>query len=101
MGNMKNTTDFVVDIFPNYSISSELKTSMIAVNTYISNIQFKFINKMMEFIEGTNYYGEAYHNYRNIQIEGTTHWIDTFMNKSLSSIQKKSKELLLESNNNS
>lgn len=71
---------FLADCFPDLEISDEIRLSMTCVNTMITNQQFKVINKMIEFIEGSNYHGELYMNYRERQILHSEHWITVFLN---------------------
>lgn len=71
---------FVTDIFPDISIPNKLSLDLITINTKIANQQFRVINKMITFINGSNYFGVQYGQYREKQITANKHWIDVFMN---------------------
>lgn len=75
-----NKTLYIIDIFPDIKISDELIINMIAINTELSNQQFKVINKMIEYIEGSNFHGDSYQRYKNRQILLSKYWLETFMN---------------------
>lgn len=68
----------LVDIFPEFAISNELKTMLININTEIANNQFKTINEMIVFIKKQNYRGDEYIERRKMQIQASKFWLDTF-----------------------
>jgi len=71
----------LIDIFPQLEMSNQMIVQMIGINTQISNLQFKVINKMIEFIEASNFHGDLYQKYRERQIELSKHWINVFLKK--------------------
>lgn len=76
---LKNSKNkFVVDIFPKFNIDHDFKTIMIKANTDIANKQFKHINKTVDFIQKQNYRGDLYKESRNMQINASKFWIETF-----------------------
>lgn len=79
---------FLIDIFTDIVIPNELFVEMICINTMISNRQFEVINKMIEYLNGSNFHGETYTKYRNRQIELSEYWIDTFMTDKVKTIPK-------------
>lgn len=91
---MKNEKDYIVDIFSEYELSENLISVILNSNMEITNKQMILINKIVEYINSGNYYGDMYHAYKNRQIEATEEWIKTFyplnkdLNKHKESIQK-------------
>lgn len=87
---------FLSDIFKNVKIPDELFLNMISINTEISNRQFKVINKMIEYIEGSNFHGEVYMKYKNRQISLTNYWLSMFMtdDKNLETNKQRVKKLI-------
>lgn len=71
---------FLADIFPELIIQDEIILNILSINIQLSNRQFKVVNKMIEYIEGSNYHGELYMKYKNRQIDLSKFWIDTFIN---------------------
>lgn len=71
-------TDFLVDVYPSITITSELKYQITSINTSILNEQYKVINKTVAFIDGSNYHGDSYRQYRERQIRLSDHWITSF-----------------------
>jgi hypothetical protein len=49
------------------------------MNISITNAQYKLLNKMIEFIDGSNYHGDLYRQYRERQIELSKYWLSTFV----------------------
>ncbi len=68
----------IVDIFPTFKIGNDLKTTMIKINTDISNRQLILINQMVDFIQKQNYRGDVYQQKREDQIEATKFWTNIF-----------------------
>ena len=75
----EKTPKFLIDMFIDIQVPNDLITEMICINTMISNRQFEVINKMIEYLNGSNFHGETYTRYRDRQIELSKYWIDTFM----------------------
>ena len=75
----KNPKMKLYDIFKSYNIDNELKIKFIKLNTLISNKLFKAIGENVNFVNGQNYYGDKYQNYREEQINANNYWVDTFL----------------------
>lgn len=69
---------YLLDIFPTYEPSIEVKKQITDINITLGNIQFNQINKMIQFIEKNNYWGEEYEKYKNDQIIAHKQWLDKF-----------------------
>jgi len=69
---------FIIDIFPSYEITFDLRQQITSMNISITNAQYKLLNKMIEFIDGSNYHGDLYRQYRERQIELSKYWLSTF-----------------------
>lgn len=74
----KNKNKNLVNIFPDYEIDNDFKNSLILSNIKISNKQFININEIVSFINKQNYRGYEYDTKRQLQIDATTFWIETF-----------------------
>ena len=46
------------------------------MNIELSNRQYKEINKIIEYKNGGNYFGDNYHKYRNEQIKANKRWLN-------------------------
>ena len=75
---MNNKNNNLVDIFPKFNISPEMKTTIIKINTEISNKQFIGINDMVSFIKKQNYRGDEYINRRQMQIDASKYWLNQY-----------------------
>ena len=81
----------IVDIFPEYKLSKEFLSKMIAVNTDILNKQFKTIGEIISFINSQNYYGDTYQERRELQIEAAEYWSELFLMKPSNFKEQKTK----------
>ena len=73
-----NSDLYVVDIFSEFTLPDNYNNFFTIVNTKIANIQQIEINKIIDYINGNNYYGEKYHQYREDQIAATKFWKESF-----------------------
>lgn len=100
--NQMNTNKNLVDIFPEFIISDELKAALIKINVEIENKQFKNINEMIVFIKNQNYRGDEYINRRKMQIDASKYWLDTHFpnttdfNKSKNNMMKLTEKIITE-----
>lgn len=69
----------LMNIFPEFIPSNNFMTCLTNFNTEISNQQFISINAIVKFIEGQNYYGDAYQLFREMQINASKYWISTYL----------------------
>mgnify|MGYP003387065854 CR=1 FL=1 len=75
---MNNNKSNLVNIFPDFKITNEFKSHLIRANVDIENKQFVDINRMITFINKQNFRGEEYVQRRQMQIDATKYWLDTF-----------------------
>lgn len=75
---MNDKNKNLVDIFPGFSLPNEFKSTLIKLNTEISNKQFISINEMITFINKQNYRGDEYISRRQMQIDATKYWLDQY-----------------------
>lgn len=73
-----NTEQHVNDIFTDYNLPDDFVLLFRKISTKIANNQQIEINKMIDYINGNNYYGTKYHKYRDEQIIATKYWKETF-----------------------
>ena len=88
--NRKNIN--LVDFFPEYHITDNYKAALITTNTKIANKQFIAINEIVDFIKKQNYRGDEYQKRRNMQIDASKYWCDTFF-PDLKDFSSKKKEI--------
>ena len=89
-----NNELFLNDIYPNFSVPNELMDVFRMINITLANRQQIICNKMITFIQGNNYYGELYHNYKNEQINAIKWWISMFYPNDDSNFKKNRTEML-------
>lgn len=70
---------YLIDLMPQMELPLEVTTKITAINTQLTNRQFKVINKMIDFIEAKNFYGEVYQQYRERQLTLAKHWAKHFL----------------------
>lgn len=73
-----NTEQHVNDIFTNFDLPEDFVQLFRKISSKIANNQQIEINKMIDYINGNNYYGTKYHKYRDDQINATKYWKETF-----------------------
>lgn len=83
-----NEKEKINEIFPGYDIPKSLITSMIQLNTSISNPQLKSIGEIIAFVDKEIYSGDEYHTKRNEQIEGTEYWNSLFLSSDMNNQRK-------------
>ena len=82
----------IVDIFKKFELPDSYTSIIRKANTDLSNRQLIDVNRIAEFINGDNFYGDVYNKYRDEQIKKSKSWGDKFLpDKKL--INEKRKEL--------
>jgi len=69
---------FINDIFNDVEVPDNFLKMFSFVNIKLVNTQQILINKIITYIKDNNYYGDKYHEYRNLQIESNKWWINYF-----------------------
>jgi len=77
------TKEFINDIFPKFIISNDDLNIFKYININIANTQQIMINNLIVYIKSNNYFGESYHNYRDLQIKANKWWISNFFTEKL------------------
>ena len=90
--NIFNKKNHIFDIFLDYKFDNEFKKDIIKINSKIVNNQHLEINKIIAYKKSGNYFGDQYHNYRDLQIEATNWWASVFFLK-MDELEKRQKEL--------
>ena len=88
--NSINIDKYIYDIYPEFNIPLYFIKKFIYINKIAEQEQIN-INNIIKYIKQDNYYGDKYHNYRNIQIESIKWWKQTFFPPS-DNLLKKNKE---------
>jgi 23S rRNA U2552 (ribose-2'-O)-methylase RlmE/FtsJ len=74
---------FINDIFPEFILTNEYLNIFKYININIANVQQIMINNLVVYIKSNNYFGDAYHNYRDLQIKANKWWIENFFTDKL------------------
>jgi len=83
--------NFMTDIYPDIDLPQKLILEILTINLDLSNLQFSVINKMIEYIEGSDYYGDKYNDFRDRQIRLTDYWVSIFMSEQNKNIENAKK----------
>jgi len=73
-----NKNMHLIDIFPDYEYPKEFLGAIIKSNTMISNKQYINLNNIIRFVNGQNFRGDDYTQYRQMQIDASKYWIGRF-----------------------
>ena len=73
-----DSDDWTFEILPNLELPSSFLNFIKYVNTKIVNQQLITINKLVKYIKENIYFGDAYHQYREKQINNTQNWTNQF-----------------------
>uniref|UniRef100_A0A6C0HW15 Ribosomal RNA methyltransferase FtsJ domain-containing protein n=1 Tax=viral metagenome TaxID=1070528 RepID=A0A6C0HW15_9ZZZZ len=77
------TKEFINDIFPKFILSNEDVNIFKYININIANTQQIMINNLIVYIKSNNYFGDSYHNYRDLQMKANKWWISNFFTEKL------------------
>jgi 23S rRNA U2552 (ribose-2'-O)-methylase RlmE/FtsJ len=80
--NKMDSNLFVNDIFTDLILPQDFLNKIKFININIANNQQIMINKIITYIKGNNYFGEAYHEYKDQSIEASKWWSNVFFNDS-------------------
>ncbi len=78
-----NENKFINDIFPSFVINDEHLNIFKYININIANTQQIMINNLVVYIKSNNYFGDAYHTYREEQIKASKWWSEQFFTEKL------------------
>lgn len=90
--------NFISEIFTEYKISKDFIKNITDNNLFLSNKQHLAINNIVEYKNSGNYFGDAYHKYRENQIEANKWWVETFYPEKNEITKKLKKANLLSAN---
>jgi hypothetical protein len=75
---LSKLTDIHTNTYPLLLIPKEFKATIICINQQISQRQFIAISDMVRYIDEQNFYGEAYTQYRQAQIDASKYWLSVY-----------------------
>ncbi len=81
-----------LDVFTDYQFEPEFHSTLIGLNTKLSNRQFEEINNIISFVKKQNFRGEEYTQKRGEQIKATEYWSSLFL-PSTSEFNKRKEEI--------
>lgn len=91
---MNKSSGQIENIFSTFEVNNDTEVVFTKSNTEIADAQYIAINRIISYIEGKNYFGDRYHNYRNEQIKASEFWIKTYFTDSKTSVQKNTLDVL-------
>lgn len=68
-----------LDMFTDYQFEPEFYSTLIGLNTKLSNRQFEEINNIISFVKRQNFRGEEYTQKRGEQIKATEYWASLYL----------------------
>jgi hypothetical protein len=74
----KHKNKNIIDFFSGIKLPDNFKSVLISSNTELANKQFIQINEMVDFINKQNYRGDEYSKRRQMQIDATKYWLETY-----------------------
>ena len=84
---------FHINLFPDLTLSNDFISIFKYINIKLVNTQQIYINDIIVFIKGNDYFGDDYHKYKSIQLAFTKWWIMTFFPPSVNLYKKNKEEL--------
>jgi len=90
---MAPKNEFHICLFPNLTLSNDFINTFKYINTKIVNAQQIYINDIIMFIKGNDYFGDDYHKYKSYQLNFTKWWIMTFFPPSVNIYNKNKEEI--------
>ena len=76
-----NKEDNIYDLFTEFQLNESFLKKITEINLQLTNSQYVMINNITEYKNSGNYFGDAYHKYKDNQINSTKWWIDNFFVK--------------------
>jgi len=71
--------EYLINVFPDFSLPDDFINDITDYNIQIANNQIIEINKIVDFVNEQNFYGDTYEKNRNAQIEATKFWIKKYI----------------------
>jgi len=94
----KNKDLYISNIYLNLELPDDYLNLIKYINVKLVNEQQILINEIIKYIKENNYFGDKYHEYRNLQIESNKFWTKTFFSLIKTDL-KPDLKLILEKNN--
>jgi hypothetical protein len=85
--------NYIFDFITDYKLDDSLIKDMITNNITLSNRQHLSINNIIEYKNSGNYFGDAYHKYRDMQIDANKWWSESFFQEK-NNIEKVKKNMV-------
>ena len=78
----------ITDLISDKVYEMEEIKSIVSINNNLSNNEHNNINKIIDYRNKKNYFGEEYNKFRNNQIKNTDWWFNTFIKKNYKELIK-------------
>ena len=78
----------ITDLISDKVYKMEEIKSIVSINNNLSNNEHNNINKIIDYRNKKNYFGEEYNKFRNNQIKNTDWWFNTFIKKNYKELIK-------------
>lgn len=79
VNDIEDNNNHVSDIISDFEISDNVISQISNINSFLINQEHMNINKLIEYYNNKNYFGEQYHYYRNNQIESAKWWFNKYI----------------------
>ena len=91
INNIYKSNSYIFDIVTNFSYEKTVQEEISEMNNKLAANEHLHINKVIEYKNGKNYFGEQYHKFRDQQINANKWWESTFIkdnHKKLAEVRK-------------
>ena len=82
-----NKEENIYDIFSEYKFNEIFLKKITEINLKLTNEQYVMINNIIEYKNSGNFFGDAYHKYKDNQIDSTKWWINNFFVKDIKELK--------------
>jgi len=94
MNNNTENNKYVLDIISTHNFNEKDLRSITNINLHLVGDEHLNINKIIDYKNKKNYFGEQYHKFRDNQIEASKWWEKTFIKSKLTDFDTIRKELV-------
>lgn len=90
----KNKKYYIFDIITRFNMNLNNLNDIIHINKKLTAEEHMNINKISNYRKGKNYFGELYHEYKDIQNKSNKWWQESFYEKNINDLNNNIKNLI-------
>tara|TARA_B100000902_G_scaffold381837_1_gene418824 strand:+ start:2458 stop:3690 length:1233 start_codon:yes stop_codon:yes gene_type:complete len=94
MNKVKTNNKYVLDIISNFEVNQKDQELIAGINLHLVGEEHLNINKIIDYKNKKNYFGEQYHKFRDIQIDASVWWDSKFIKSKINDFNETRKELV-------